>query len=122
MTPCLLQCKMQSEKCKIQNDGMNGFTFDALVRSPQCCHCEERSDAAISFFQTVTNYEIASLRSQRRLLELFTNASIIAQEVFFYGFWKKGGDAKGSARSKVYLHNISDNFPFEKGGENYFVL
>src|SRR3990172_3999283 len=75
MTPCLLQCKMQSEKCKIQNDGMNGFTFDALVRSPQCCHCEERSDAAISFFQTVTNYEIASLRSQRRLLELFTNES-----------------------------------------------
>ena len=48
-----------------------------LVRSPQCCHCEERSDAAISFFQTVTNYEIASLRSQRRLIGLFTNESTL---------------------------------------------
>jgi hypothetical protein len=30
-------------------------------------HCEERSDAAISICQAKANYEIASLRSQRRL-------------------------------------------------------
>jgi len=40
---------------------------DGLVKSPQCCHCEERSDAAIPIYQADTNYEIASLRSQRRL-------------------------------------------------------
>jgi hypothetical protein len=34
-----------------------------------------QAGAAISFFQTVTNYEIASLRSQRRLLKLFMNES-----------------------------------------------
>jgi hypothetical protein len=34
-----------------------------------------QAGAAISLFQTGINCEIASLRSQRRLLELFTNAS-----------------------------------------------
>jgi hypothetical protein len=48
---------------------------DGLVRSLLCRHCEERSDAAISFFQAVTNCEIASLCSQRRLKGLFTNTS-----------------------------------------------
>jgi hypothetical protein len=38
-----------------------GAKHDGLVKSPQCRHCEERSDAAISFFQTGTNCEIASL-------------------------------------------------------------
>jgi len=35
--------------------------LDGLVKSPYRCHCEERSDAAISIFQADTNYEIASL-------------------------------------------------------------
>jgi hypothetical protein len=34
-----------------------------------------RSNAAISIYQADTNYEIASLRSQRRLSRLVTNAS-----------------------------------------------
>jgi hypothetical protein len=32
-------------------------------------------------FQTITNDEIASLRSQRRLLEFFTNESILAEKI-----------------------------------------
>jgi hypothetical protein len=30
-----------------------------VLKSPHCCHCEERNDAAISIFQADTNYEIA---------------------------------------------------------------
>jgi hypothetical protein len=48
---------------------------DAFAEIPLRCHCEERSDAAILFFQTVTNFEIASLRSQRRLSKLITRPS-----------------------------------------------
>jgi hypothetical protein len=59
---------------------INASTGDGFVKSPQCCHCEERSDAAISFFQSVTNCEIASLCSQRHVSRLFTNASQV------YGF------------------------------------
>ena len=38
--------------------------LDGSQKSPGACHCEERSDAAISLFQALTKAEIASLRSQ----------------------------------------------------------
>ena len=60
------------------NDQRVRFKADGLVKSPHCCHCEERSDAAISIYQADMKCEIASLRSQRRLLGLFTNSSNIA--------------------------------------------
>jgi len=31
---------------------------DGLVKSPGACHCQERSDAAISLFQALTQAEI----------------------------------------------------------------
>ncbi len=33
--------------------------IEGLVKRPHCCHCDERSDAAISTYQADTNYEIA---------------------------------------------------------------
>ncbi|HAS54289.1 MAG: hypothetical protein A2X56_06160 [Nitrospirae bacterium GWC2_57_13] len=61
---------MRKQKTLLSN-GVNklyGLTkdeikIDGLVKSPQCRHCEERSDEAILIFQTVMNCEIASLRS-----------------------------------------------------------
>jgi hypothetical protein len=41
---------------------------DGLVRSPHCCHCEERSDAAISIFQADTNYESGAPSGRSRRL------------------------------------------------------
>ena len=37
---------------------------DNVIKSPDRCHCEERSDVAILVFQLLTKAEIASLRSQ----------------------------------------------------------
>jgi hypothetical protein len=45
---------------QIQGTFQESIKKDGLVKSPQCRHCEERSDAAISVFQADTNYEIAS--------------------------------------------------------------
>gem|GEM_PF-4092542 len=49
--------------------------IDELVKRPQSRHCKECSDVAISTVQPIMNCEIASLRSQRSFLILFTNAS-----------------------------------------------
>jgi hypothetical protein len=46
------------------NEGRFLFNYDGLVKSPQCRHCEERSDAAISFYQLPT----ARLRSLSRAI------------------------------------------------------
>jgi len=40
------------------------LNFYGLAQSPGACHCEERSDAAILFYQALTKAEIALLRSQ----------------------------------------------------------
>ena len=40
--------------------------IDGLVKSPQSRHCEEQSDAAISFFQSATNSEIAKFIPSRK--------------------------------------------------------
>ena len=66
----LIFVSMVSEiSAKLQINSKN--QVDGLVKSPMCCQCEEQSDVAISILQTVINYEIASLRSQRRLAGLF---------------------------------------------------
>jgi len=48
----------------IVTQGHNYVNIDGLAKSHTRCHCEERSDVAISLFQLVANYKIASLRSQ----------------------------------------------------------
>jgi hypothetical protein len=45
-------CGRERSVSAAQKDG-------GLLRSFHCCHCEERSDAAISIYKADTNYEIA---------------------------------------------------------------
>ena len=85
------------------------YKDDDLVRSPYRCRCEERSDAAISIFQADTNYEIASLRSQRRLFRLLTKPSrIYYVEEYGLNFYVLPGLATtrvaGCCRRRPYYH------------------
>jgi hypothetical protein len=44
---------------------------DEFVKSPTTCHCEERSDEAMTRNQALTKYEIASLRPEHHAVQGF---------------------------------------------------
>ena len=86
--------------CRLLPPFSNSVT---IVCPPHCCHCEERSDAAISVCQTDTNYEIASPRPQRWL----TNSSLLLMHIvcpvmgIAAGEWKLAEEL--TAKAGIYI-------------------